>query len=761
MVISRLCDNSEAILRARYYLNENEDWPVLCHRVTDSVIPISCSRYDYTEEEVRELTRRMFEHINNLEFLPNSPTMFNAGTEYPMLSACFVIDVPDNLPGIYESVKESAMIHKMGGGVGFSLSKLRCRGSKIATTHGNSGGAVSFLKVFANGTAEITAAGKRKGANMAMLRIDHADIEEFINCKSVEGELANFNISLQFTDSFLSACLNDTEISLIDPKDGSVVRVVQARSLMRKAAEGAWNNGEPGACYIDAVNRDNPTPHLGEINSSNPCGEYYSSPSYNSCTLGSINLTRYVMVKNIESSIVFDWEKFRKDIFDYVFYLDCIIDANSFPLEKIKEVTCKTRPIGLGVMGFADILIMMGIKYNSEEGLSFARELSENLSYYSLVASKELAKKRGHYAEFRVENHGYEKARGLGVLDWEALVKEIKIHGLRNSHTVVIAPTGTIARIANECSFGIEPIFSKSFESNILDGAKQETKNGLYQKFLDGELKVGEDVFVCAKDISWQDHIKMQAEWQKFVHNGISKTIGMPNSATTQDVYAAYMMAYELGLKGITVYREGSRKQEVLVEKSKKEEWHGVGDTFEHASPIKRPLELECDIHHTQVGGEKWVVLVGLLDGKPYEIFGGLQKFIELPRKYTKGLIVKKPNKKSRSKYDLILDKGTPDELVVKDIVSVFENKEHGVVGRLISLSLRHQARPSFLCEQLIKDDDFDFQTYSKVIARILKRYIVDGENPESSKVCPECGGELYYMEGCVLCHSCAWSKCS
>ena len=1076
-MIERLSDNSEAVLKARYYINSDEDWPKLGHRVTDNVIPMSCRKYDYTEEEIQCITNRLFEHINNLDFIPNSPTMFNAGTEYPMLSACFIIDVPDNLSGIYDSVKESALIHKMGGGVGFSLSRLRGRGSKIATTHGKSGGAVSFLKVFSHGTAEITAAGKRKGANMAMLRIDHADALEFINCKSIEGELPNFNISMQLTDAFMEACKNDDEFNLLDPKDGAVVYTVRARALMTKIAEGAWRNGEPGICFIDAINRDNPIPHVGEITSSNPCqpgwatvltpegvrtisdinigdtiwsgkrwtavvnkqntgvkevlayktragvfygtenhrvvqdglkieaneatnidiavgpidreniewrpaeimdglvlgdgtyhkasnsviliigdndksyfddkgicplivgpafgikpkafkiktsykslplpydrtihrqyrfgdivskcsflrglysangsvvgkrvilkassikvieivqemlssigissyytvnqahdvefengtymcresydlnigselgrglfssligfiqsykqeklneactpnkkakapkvsydiveinsvsveevfdltvdapehtywtagllvsncGEFYNVP-YNSCNLGSINLTKYVI------GGVFDWDRFRSDIFDYVAYLDCIIDANHYPLEKIADVSQRTRPVGLGVMGFADCLILMDIKYDTEEGFDFAKEMSEKLSYYSLEASVELSKKRGPYTEFRVENHKYEMAAKLGTLDWAGLVRRIGKHGLRNSHTVVIAPTGTLARIANEVSFGMEPVTALESKSNILNGEGIETKHRLYQEFLEGSLKVRPEVFVCARDIAWQDHVRMQAEWQKFVHNGISKTINMPNNATVDDVYGAYMLAYELGLKGITVYRDGSRKLEVIVDTSKKSSYN-EDRVFEFNTPIKRPLELECEIHNTQVSGEKWVVLVGLMDGKPYEIFGGLQKYIELPKKYTKGLIVKKANKTTKSRYDLVLSKGTSDEITIKDVVSVFENQTHGVVGRLISLSLRHGTRPAILSEQLAKDEDSDFQTYAKVMGRILKRYIINGEAPESTtKCCPECSGKLGYQEGCVACLSCGWSKCS
>lgn len=874
-MLTKLSENSEKVLTKRYYVDGEEDWPGLCNRVVDGVVPRSLGQYNYTQEQISGIVKDSFDLINDLYFVPNSPTMFNAGTEYPMLSACFIIDVEDDLVNIYNSLSESAQIHKMGGGVGLSFGKLRGNGSRIATTHGHSRGAVSFLKVFSYGTAEITAAGKRKGANMGQLPVWHCDIEEFIECKKVEGDIANFNITVQLTDAFMDAVIADTDFDLYDPKDMSVVKTVRAKELLDKIISGAKRNGEPGVCFIDRINRDNPTPHIGKITSSNPCqpgwapvltpkgiktfddieegsiiwsgkrwtkvirkdctgykdvysyqtasggvfdgtedhrvleygkkvqvkyaefidpcslegvvsenhnnkiikvesrgahivyditvddpehtywtnglcvsncGEFYSIP-YSSCNLGSLNLTKYVKERE------FDWDLFGEHIRKAINYLDCIIDANQYPLDKIDKVSKATRPLGLGVMGFADALILMGLRYDSEEAFDFAERLAEYMSLTSLDESAEVAKIKGPYPEFRKENHQYEKYMEIGSLDWSSLVKKINKHGLRNCHTLVIAPTGTIATIANEVSHGIEPLFALSYDRNIM-GTTHKVKHGLYKKFLDGDLVVPEDVFVVAGDIKWQDHVEMQARWQKYVHNGISKTINMVPDTSEEDIYDSFMAAYEKGLKGLTVYIEGSRKEEVIVSKEREPE------EFSYHMAPKRPDKLECDIFHMQVTNQKWVIMVGLLQGHPYEIFAGLSKFIDLPKKYDKGVIVKRAYKSKRSEYDLVIAGGTDDELVIKDIVEVFSNDNESSLGRLASLSLRHGTKPAYLSEQLLKDPSDDFHSYSKALGRVLKKYITNGEKPETGVLCQECGSQLIYLEGCKSCPVCGWAKC-
>lgn len=745
-MLTKLSENSEKVLTKRYYVNGEEDWPGLCNRVVDGVVPRSLGQYNYTQEQIGGIVKDSFDLINNLYFVPNSPTMFNAGTEYPMLSACFIIDVGDDLVNIYNSLSESAQIHKMGGGVGLSFGKLRGNGSRIATTHGHSRGAVSFLKVFSYGTAEITAAGKRKGANMGQLPVWHCDIEEFIECKKVEGDIANFNITVQLTDAFMDAVIADTDFDLYDPKDMSVIKTVRAKELLDKIISGAKRNGEPGVCFIDRINRDNPTPHIGKITSSNPCGEFYSIP-YSSCNLGSLNLTKYVKGRE------FDWDLFGEHIRKAINYLDCIIDANQYPLDKIDKVSKATRPLGLGVMGFADALILMGLRYDSEEAFDFAERLAEYMSLTSLDESAEVAKIKGPYPEFRKENHQYEKYMEIGSLDWSSLVKKINKHGLRNCHTLVIAPTGTIATIANEVSHGIEPLFALSYDRNIM-GTTHKVKHRLYKRFLDGGLDVPEDVFVVAGDIKWQDHVEMQSRWQRYVHNGISKTINMVPDTSEEDIYDSFMVAYEKGLKGLTVYIEGSRKEEVIVSKEREPE------EFNYHMAPKRPDKLECDIFHMQVTNQKWVIMVGLLQGHPYEIFAGLSKFIDLPKKYDKGVIVKRAYKSKRSEYDLVIAGGTDDELVIKDIVEVFSNDNESSLGRLASLSLRHGTKPAYLSEQLLKDPSDDFHSYSKALGRVLKKYITNGEKPETGVLCQECGSQLIYLEGCKSCPVCGWAKC-
>jgi len=774
-MIHKLKDNPEQILNARYYLNVNEDWPGLCTRVTENIVPVSCKLYDYTEEEVDKLERECFEMINNLYFLPNSPTMFNAGTEYPMLSACFVIDVEDDLASIYESVKEAALIHKMGGGVGFSLSKLRSNGSKIATTHGHSGGAVSFLQVFSYGTGPITAAGKRKGANMAMLDIGHADAPEFISCKSKEGELENFNISVRLTDEFMDAVKNNKEFSLKDPKDGRVVETVNAVDLMDKIVYSAWSNGEPGICFIDTVNRENPTPHLGKIHSSNPCGEFYSIP-YNSCNLGSINLSRYVENK------VFNWDLFHTHIRTATTYLDCIIDANKYPLAKIDKVTKETRPIGLGVMGLADTLIKMGIKYNSEEGFEFAQDLAEHLSYYSLEESTRLAQRRGKYPAYMVENHKYEKASKHGKLDWTALFKKIKRNGLRHSHTTVIAPSGTIARIANESSFGIEPLFAIDFKSNILDGKSVVTKNGLYEDFLNGKLDVNEDVFVVSGKIPWKDHIEMQHRWQLFVHNGISKTINMPEGTKLEEVADAYMYAYDKGLKGITLYIAGSRENEVLVsdERTKKSK-AGRKPKDINTSVLAKLIEegktanelsdlFDCSISTIKRRVKELNMTAELLPDK-------IKRPDEIDSKSYK---IQTPSGKVFISIGVDEETGQPIETVVNISTSgSYDNAMAEALGKMVSKALQHRMDPYEVIDtinDIVGGDTVGWwrgksvKSVPDALAKALKAYMEKYVEPAkkvkksvaavSGKHCPECGEFLSPIEGCWKCLNCNWSRC-
>lgn len=494
----------------------------------------------------------------NLEFLPNTPTLMNASTDLGQLSACFVIPVEDSLMSIFDAVKSMALIQQSGGGTGFSFTRLRPSGDIVKSTKGVASGPVSFMRVFDTATDIIKQGGKRRGANMGILRADHPDIIDFITAKTKEGFLSNFNISVAVDDKFMDTVQSDSDYELINPRNREVVKKVKAREIWNLIITMAWRTGDPGVIFIDEINRHNPTPQVGEMESTNPCGELPLLP-YESCNLGSINLAR--MIKN--GSI--DWEKFEKTIVLGVRFLDNIIDINRYPLPHIEEITRANRKIGLGVMGFADMLVQLGIPYDSEEALGIAEEIMSFIQEKSHDASEKLAEERGAFPNF--PGSIYKKP-------------------IRNSTVTTVAPTGTISIIAG-CSSGIEPLFAVSYVRNVLEGTKLIETNpyfeavakerGFYSEelmmkiartgTLAGFEEIPEDVkrvFVTAFDIAPGWHVKMQAAFQKYCDNAVSKTINFPHDVDIKEVEKAFMLAYELKCKGITVYRYGSKTQQVL-----------------------------------------------------------------------------------------------------------------------------------------------------------------------------------------------------
>ena len=494
----------------------------------------------------------------NLEFLPNTPTLMNAGTDIGQLSACFVIPVEDSLTSIFDAVKSMALIQQSGGGTGFSFSRIRPKGDIVKSTQGVASGPVSFMRVFDTTTDIIKQGGKRRGANMGILRADHPDIIEFITAKTREGFLTNFNISVAVDDKFMNAVREDSDYELINPRNREVVKNVKARDIWNLIITMAWRTGDPGIIFIDEINRHNPTPHIGEIESTNPCGELPLLP-YESCNLGSINLSK--IVKN--GSI--DWEKLEKTVNIGVRFLDNIIDINKYPLPQIEEITKANRKIGLGVMGFADMLVQLGISYDSDEALKTAEKVMSFIQEKSHISSEKLAQVRGAFPNF--PGSIYEKP-------------------IRNSTVTTVAPTGTISIIGG-CSSGIEPLFAVSFVRNVLEGTKLIEVNPYFEAvakergFYSEELmmkiaKTGtlagikeipdevKRVFVTAFDIAPRWHVKMQAAFQKYSDNAVSKTINFPNDVDIKEVETAFMLAYELKCKGITVYRYGSKSRQVL-----------------------------------------------------------------------------------------------------------------------------------------------------------------------------------------------------
>ncbi len=547
----KLSVNAVRVLERRYLLKDEHgsviETPAQLFRRVAKAIALDPE----SEEEFLNI-------LINLEFLPNTPTLMNAGTDLGQLSACFVIPVGDSLVSIFDAVKSMAIIQQSGGGTGFSFSRLRPRGDIVRSTKGVASGPVTFMRVFDTTTDVIKQGGKRRGANMGILRADHPDIIEFITSKTKEGFLTNFNISVAVDDKFMKAVKKDEEYELINPRNKEVVKKVRARDMWNLIITMAWRTGDPGVVFIDEINRHNPTPQAGEMESTNPCGEQ-PLLAYESCNLGSINLAK--MVKDSE----IDWEKLERTINVAVKFLDNVIDVNKYPLREIEDITNANRKIGLGVMGFADMLVQLGVPYDSDEALKKGEEIMSFIKEKSHAASERLAQERGAFPNFR---------------------GSIYKTSIRNSTVTTVAPTGTISIIAG-CSSGIEPLFAVSFVRNVMEGTKLLEVNpyfedvakerGFYseelmmriakQGTLAGIEEVPEDVkrvFVTAFDIAPEWHMRMQAAFQKYTDNAVSKTINFPHDVDIKEVEKAYMFAYELKCKGITVYRYGSKVEQVL-----------------------------------------------------------------------------------------------------------------------------------------------------------------------------------------------------
>jgi ribonucleoside-diphosphate reductase alpha chain len=557
--------NAIKVLKNRYLMKDYEgkvtETPCQMFRRVANAVAKADLIYD-KKSDIERSEETFYQVMADREFLPNSPTLMNAGTRLGQLSACFVLPVEDSIDGIFTTLKHMAMIHQSGGGTGFSFSKLRPAGDIVGSTKGVASGPVSFMTIYDAATNVIKQGGRRRGANMAILDVTHPDILKFIEAKSREGILTNFNISVAVTDQFMEAVEKDGKVALINPRSGKAEAKLRARHVFDLIVSNAWRTGDPGIVFIDEINRYNPTPKLGDIRSTNPCGEQPLLP-FESCNLGSINLVK--MVKDREV----DWEKLRKVTRTAVHFLDNVIDVNRYPVPEIGEVTRANRKIGLGVMGFADMLIMLGIPYDSEEALDMGEKVMKFVSDEATKKSVEIGEKRGAFPNFE------------GSL-WEK--KGYKT--IRNSTVTTVAPTGTISIIAG-CSGGIEPIFAVAFVRNVMEGTRlleiQPTfeelakERGFYSRDLMLEIaktgsiqsmeEVPQDVrriFVTSLDIDPEWHVRMQAAFQKYVDNAVSKTVNLPPDATVEDVRRVYLLAYKLKCKGITVYRYGSKKEQVL-----------------------------------------------------------------------------------------------------------------------------------------------------------------------------------------------------
>ncbi|RUM34952.1 MAG: ribonucleotide-diphosphate reductase subunit alpha [Archaeoglobus sp.] len=744
----RLTRTAEVVLRKRYLLRNEKGEVVespeeMLWRVAEAV----ASAEENYGGNSKAMAKAFFNIMDEQLFLPNSPTLMNAGTNLN-LSACFVIPVEDSIDGIFKALWDMAKVQKSGGGTGFSFSRLRPKGDIVHSTRGVASGPVSFMKIFDAATEQIKQGGKRRGANMGVLNVHHPDIEEFIKAKWEEGVLRNFNISVGVTDDFMDALKENREYSLVNPRTGEVVRKISARKIFDMIVEGAWRNGEPGIVFLDTINRHNPTPHVGRIEATNPCGEQPLLP-YESCNLGSINVSAFV--KNGD----FDWDRLREVIHLATRFLDDVIDVNSYPLAEIKERTLANRKIGLGIMGFADALFKMKVPYDSNEALEIAEKLMSFVQRESHLESQELAEERGVFP------------------NWKGSVWEKKGIKIRNATTTTIAPTGTISIIAG-CSSGIEPVYALAFKRmHILDGEEFFEVNPIFEEILkrrglysDDIIKrvaeygsiqdieeIPEDIkriFKCALDISPEWHVRMQAAFQKHTDNAVSKTINMPNHATKADVEAAFLLAYELGCKGITVYRDGSREEQVLAlakKKKEKEVFRGRIVKTGYIEPRPRPKVMTGTTIETKTGCGSLYVTIN------EDEYGIAEVFVQLGK--SGGCAASQTE----------------------------------AIGRLLSVALRSQLNPHALIKQLkgircpsVGFDDGEIITScADGVAKALEKYLkgeytkrrTDGIKPltefvgkKSAKtrliggVCPECGNVLEYGEGCMVCRMCGFTKC-
>jgi ribonucleoside-diphosphate reductase alpha chain len=738
----KLTDNSVKVLERRYLIKDDKGKVVetpkeLFLRVAQSIASAD-RNYGAPKPQVEDLTKKFYQMMSNLEFLPNSPTLMNAGRPLGQLSACFVLPIEDTMESIFDAVKNTALIHKSGGGTGFSFSKLRPKLSVVASTSGVASGPISFMKVINAATEAVKQGGTRRGANMGVLRVDHPDILEFICAKDDLQELNNFNISVATTREFMDAVKEDDSYDLIDPrtnkvhmKDGKPARL-KARDVFNRIVEHAWKTGEPGFMFLDKMNEGNPIPKVGLFESTNPCGEQPLLP-YESCNLGSINLSKMVKAivdsekKDKLYSYEIDWDKLTETIDLAVHFLDNVIDANKYPLPQIDYNTKQNRKIGLGVMGWADMLVQMGIPYNSNQAVELGEKVMEFIQTKSHRASSQLAQQRGNFP------------------NWERSVYYDQKLPMRNATVTTIAPAGTISIIAG-CSSGIEPLFAVSYVRNVMDQTKlleinpyfeRESKTkGFYSQELMEKIsemnsiqnvpEIPEDVkeiYVTSHDVYPDYHVRMQAVFQKFTDNAVSKTINLPNQATVEDVQNAYELAYELSCKGITIYRDGSRKEQVLSTQKKLPKGK--------VRPLERPSTLTGITDKINTGYGNLYVTINSLNGKPFEVFAQIGK----------------------SGYSTMADTEA--------------------ICRLVSLALRSGVGVNRVIEQLIGiggaspvfQEGGLIMSIPDAIAKVLKKHFGDGKNQNMDKdldmeICPDCGGKLEQESGCVVCRGCGFSKC-
>ncbi|MFW6097035.1 MAG: adenosylcobalamin-dependent ribonucleoside-diphosphate reductase, partial [Chloroflexota bacterium] len=610
-----LSENGRAVLERRYLRRGPEGKPVetveeMFWRVARHV----AGPDGEFEMDTGKVEQKFYELLTDLRFMPNSPTFTGAGTPLGQLAACFVLPIEDDMgrdsAGIFQTLRDAALIQQTGGGNGFSFSRLRPKGALVKSSAGQATGPVGFLRVYDQAFGEIAQGGTRRGANMAVLRVDHPDIFEFVSCKSSEDAITNFNISVGITDAFMKAVENDGDFDLVNPQDGEVWRTIRARDLFDEIVKHAYMNGEPGVLFLDEANRSNPVPHLYELEATNPCGEQWLGP-YENCCLGSINLARHL---DDEGNL--DWEALQRTIEEATHFLDNVVSANAYvpAVPQLEEAAHRARRIGLGIMGLGDLMYSLGVRYGSREGQALAGAVMEFVRYHCMRTSVRLAEERGPFPAIKGSIYDpqdlkwqppqplvtIEEQWDRPALDWDELVEGLKQHGIRNAAQTTVAPTGTIATVSGCEGYGCEPVFALAYVRHVDDkgkdleltytsplfekalieaGVDEKTRNEIVEEVLrvgscqhiEAAPRSVRDTFVVSADIKPEEHIRMQAAIQAFVDNSISKTCNFPETAAEDDVARAYKMAWNLGCKGLTVYVTGSREKVVLETKATKE----------------------------------------------------------------------------------------------------------------------------------------------------------------------------------------------
>ncbi|TLM67247.1 MAG: vitamin B12-dependent ribonucleotide reductase [Deltaproteobacteria bacterium] len=731
-----LSPNAVTVLERRYLKRDKDgkilETPTDMFRRVASTIAEAEARFTKGENP-DVLEKEFYRMMTTLEFLPNSPTLMNAGRELGQLSACFVLPIGDSMEEIFEAIKQTALIHKSGGGTGFAFSRIRPANDVVLSTKGISSGPLSFMKVFDAATETIKQGGTRRGANMGILRVDHPDIMDFIMCKRDQTVLTNFNISVGLTEKFMEAVEKDEEYDIVNPRSGEAVGRKSARKVFEHIVDLAWNNGEPGIIFLDRLNRDNPTPKVGAIEATNPCGEQPLLP-YESCNLGSINLARMVTAGG-----QVDWEKLGRTVDLATRFLDNVIEVNKYPIQQIDEMTRSNRKIGLGVMGWADMLILLGLPYDSDEAVALGEQLMKFLTDRARAASRQLAAERGAFPNFKGS-----------IFDGKG-----KGGPIRNATCTTIAPTGTISIIANSSS-GIEPLFAVSYIRQVLDNDKLVEVHPLFERiarergFYSKELmqRIAEHgtvqdideipadirrIFVTSHDITPEDHIRMQAAFQKHTDNAVSKTVNFCHDATRDDVAEVYRLAYRLDCKGVTIYRDGSRDMQVLsVGKEKKVEEEVPFESQKGRIKRDRPRALSGTTYQMQTGCGPLYVTINEDQAGLFELFTTMGK------------------------------------------AGGCASSQCEAIGRLVSLAWRSgvQARQAvkqligITCHKPAGFGDNRVTSCADAVAKAIQTHMAehgmdDLRATANGGACPECGGPVEHEGGCCVCHACGYSECA